>query len=117
MSTRDLIATTFDNEVKSLFSDNETLRRFVLDHERKNLCIDNISKEIRIAELGSVVDIKTSHVEFVAKEYAKTFSKMALKQAEEKSVSQMERSRRVKEAQDKEDIANMFSSTDSSVSL
>jgi len=117
MSTRDFIATTFNREVETLFESNEQIKRFILDHERKELCIDNIAKEIRIAELGSVFKVKTNHVEFVAKEYAKTFSRAALQAAEEKSVSEMEKIRRIKEAKDKEDVANMFGSTDSSVSL
>jgi len=117
MSTRELIETAFNKEVETLFAKNESMKRFILGHERKSLCIDNIDKEIRIAELGSVFTVKTSHVEFVAKEYAKTFSKAALNLEEEKAVSQMERLRRIKEAQDKADVLEMFGSTDSSVSL
>ena len=49
----------FDARVRKVFHTKPTILRFLLKHERKDLFIDNLQKEIRVAEfkLGNEFDL------------------------------------------------------------
>ena len=117
MDTRALLASEFDKEITSMFKEKTEIRNFLLNHERKDLCINNLVTEVRKSEINSAFKMNKEHVITIAKEYAKTFSSAALKYAEEQAVSSLERERRIRKAEEAEEVANMFNSEDHSESL
>lgn len=54
---REQIAKIFNDRIKKVFGEKQELLRFFLNHERKNLCIDNLVKEMRTAQymVGAVL--------------------------------------------------------------
>lgn len=54
---REQIAKIFDDRIRSVFKSKPELVRFFLNHERKNLALDNLVKEMRKAQymVGAVL--------------------------------------------------------------
>lgn len=110
--SREIIKAEFEAEVRELFKDRPHIQEFILNHERLSTCIDNLQAEIRKAEWMSAFRITRKHIEFTAREYARTFSKLAMQYAEEQALSQGERSMRIRKADEQKEIAAMFESVD-----
>ena len=117
MQARQIITEAFENQIKDMFKDKESIKTFILNHERKNLCIDNMVTEVKKTELGSAFNLERRHLELMGKEYAKTFSKAALDHAEQSTISQVEKQRRINKAQEREEVARMFQDEDRSESI
>lgn len=100
----------FNKEVTRLFSNNPSILKFVLEHERKDLCINNIVKEIKLAE--EVINISKEHLKMLTKDFAVMFAKAALKLKEEQILSDAERARQIKENADQEEYQKMLETDD-----
>lgn len=110
MTPKEIMTKAFDDRIDLLFKEkNSEIWRWLKNHERKNLCIENLCKEVFNEELlkGSK-RLDKEKLEFLGRSYADTFSNLALRKAEEDAVSQMERSRRIREAEEDAEFAKMF---------
>jgi hypothetical protein len=105
---REIIATAFDKEVKSLFSTNEEVRKHILNHERKNLCIDNITREIKEVEFRNAIKLDAPRIESLAKEFAKSFSKISLNYIEEKEKSDLQKRKERKDQEESDYFEQLF---------
>jgi len=114
---RSIILKSFDESLDEIFSKNQNILNFLKNHERKNTCIDNLVAETTKVELSGRYILKKEDIEFIGKEYARTFSQMALRFEEEKAVSKLERQRRIKEADDFKEVSEMIQEIDRSESL
>jgi len=89
--TKDEIQTVFDQELKdTLFTKPEVLK-FIIDHERKGLCLDNLHTQIRLAEFTTFPRKET--IFQLIKDFARTFAKVALDQKEQDLLSAAEKKR------------------------
>lgn len=78
MEIKEIVRTAFDKEIKRIFGEKPELYNFIMKHERKNLCIDNLEKEIRLTELTHPRLLRRDNIEFLGTSYAKTFAKLAI---------------------------------------
>lgn len=108
MDTRTILLTAFDNQIKETFKNKTEVKNWLLNHERKNTCIDNLMSEIKKTELKKAVLLNRETIEMLGKDYANSFSKISLRYQEEQAISAMERSRRLKDAEENEEIAKLF---------
>lgn len=78
---------------------NESIRNYLINHERKERVIDRVCDQIEQCE-RAVFSIKFDAYKYrtVIYECAKLFSDTALKHAEEKALSYAEKQRRIHEA-------------------
>ncbi len=95
---RSEIKKIFDARIAEKFRTLPEVRKFLLTHERKEICIDNLCEQIQICER------KLYSILFQAEDYKDTihtvadmFCERALKKAEEDSISANERIRRMNE--------------------
>lgn len=111
------ITAIFDQEVRRLFKDQPKVKEFILNHERKNLCIENLDVEIRKMQLVPTFTLLKNDFEFIVKSYAYTFAHAALKEVEERKMHYLEKQKKIDEAREFEEIKTMFESEDHSYSL
>ena len=105
---REIIATAFDKEVKVLFSTNEEIRKYILNHERKALCIDNITREMKEIEFKNAIKLDTPRIESLSKEFARSFSKISLNYVEEKSKSDLQKRQERKDQEESDYFDKLF---------
>ena len=108
------IAATFDKEVCRLFNQNLKVQKFILGHERKRLCLENLEKEIRLMMLNPNVNFDKEDFDYLVTSFAYTFSHAALRLKEEEALSFLEKEKRKKEAKEAQEIKDMFESEDHS---
>lgn len=92
MDTLTIITTSFDDEIRRIFATKSEMGNFLLRHERKKLCIENLMKEIRMMELGKAVTLDRDKIEYLGKEFAKTFAKICLLHEERKCMTSLQKS-------------------------
>ena len=78
------VTDSFDSRLKEIYKDHPETLKHLLTHERKNLCIENLMKEIRMIEFTNAVKLDGERIKEIGKMYAGTFAKIALGHAEEK---------------------------------
>jgi hypothetical protein len=109
MDAYQILKKSFDDEVDSLFKEKPAIHSYIKNHERKNLCIENIAKEVRLIELTRAIKLDRNRLEFLGKTYVKTFASIAIAHAEEnlKSESKKIQERRARdEAAEFEEMFN-----------
>lgn len=88
----------FDEFINETFKTNTAIRDFILNHERKNICIDNLTMHLKKIELTRPNYVGPGEVRLLAKDYARMFSRAALDHKEEQLLSEAERNRKISEA-------------------
>jgi len=92
------VARCFDSFLVSTFK-AESIRNYLLNHERKQVCIGKVCEQIRIAELSNLKGrFDLWRWRQVIEACAGIFANAALNHAEEKALTQAERTRRLDEA-------------------
>lgn len=104
MSLRNMVSEAFDNEIKRLYATRQPVKEFLLNHERKNLCIENLCKEIRVAEMSHAVNIKRETIDMLAQNFATSFARIALKHAEEKAMTQLQKDVAIRKADEEKEL-------------
>jgi len=95
----------FDSTLKKTFSSKPDILKFLINHERKYLVIDNLCYQIRLAELGkNKLDIDKYNM--LISDMARFFAQNALEYKKQQILSDNEKKRlieesdKLKEAQD-----------------
>lgn len=91
MSNQEIVTTAFNAEIERIFEPKEDIKTFLLGHERKKLCIENLLKEIRIIELGGAVKLDRDRIVGLSQDFARTFSKVALEYVERQRMTAMQK--------------------------
>ena len=92
------VARKFDALIRETFK-REEIRRFLLNHERKPVAIQNLCTQIRIAELSNIrKKFDLEQYNFVIKEVMKMFAQAALNHKEQMMLSHSEKARLTHEA-------------------
>ena len=94
------VTRVFDNYLISTFSNRPNICNFVLKHERKAGCIENLCKQIKGGEAAIGHRPMTSdRYRLMIRETAKMFAQACLQYAEEQALAKAERERRIREAE------------------
>jgi len=101
---KNILLESFDNRIKDVFEVKQpNVCKFLLNHERKNVCINNMLKLVTDAEKLS--PLKKEDVQYVARSYADTFSNAALTFEEQNAISEIERSRLIRKNDEQEEFS------------
>lgn len=94
--TRSEIEALFDSNIKEIFKEKDEIKRFLLNHERKPLCIASLCDQV------SGFDIfyrpRTKEVHSIIRDVAKMFAGQCLEHKEQELMSSAERARRIQKA-------------------
>jgi len=79
-------------ELDMLFKNkNEQLHKFLTNHERKQLLIKNLKKEIKLLELNPKIKLTEKHVIEICIDFARMFAKRAIAVKENEIKSDLSR--------------------------
>jgi hypothetical protein len=99
----------FDSYLIHTFK-NESVRNFLIRHERKNVCIQNLCYQIERCERQTYsIKFDANKYRMVIKEVAKMFAHAALESAMQRELSQAEKNRRIDESCRIQQIEEQFS--------
>lgn len=99
-----------DKAIKSIFSnediqksnkyenDHKAVIKFLLRHPNKKKMVENLCREMRLAELNPRIKVTDSLIEWTCTQTARVFARLALANQEKRLASELEKSRREKEA-------------------
>ena len=103
----EMIRTAFDNKINS-FAVSQDIKTYLLTHERKNLCIDNLVKEIKLIEFKGAVKLDKPRIEMLAGNFAQAFCKITLNHQEQKAKTSLQKSIERKEHEENEFFEKLF---------
>lgn len=93
------VESIFDGYIHRTFLEKPEIARFLLKHERKELCIQNLCEQIQGVERSRMsLTFTPSMYKKLIEDIARFFCQQALKQAEEQNLSSLEKLKRVTEA-------------------
>ncbi len=113
---RDIIKPAFEGEINALFKDKPEIRKFIFNHERKELCINNLVKEIRLVEL-TMVKLDRGRIQGLARDFARTFARLTLQRHKETNLTALQKRDIRKEKEEFDFFESLFEEKDSSESL
>lgn len=93
MTAIEMMEAAFNKKLDLILKDNEPVRNFVLNHPKRQLCLKNLSEQIFQIELSDNIKLDKKKIEDIGEQFALTFSKVALMDAEKKAVSDLENRR------------------------
>ena len=96
-----IIRQLFDDRIKSVFKIDPNIQRFLLNHERKNLCLERLAREIRTAELArpkNCTVFNIAKLRLCVATTADLFARAALENRKKELMSIMEMKRLEEEA-------------------
>jgi hypothetical protein len=113
---RQIIIDTFDNHLKKEFKEHPNVLKFLLNHERKQLCINNLIREFKIAEWSiQRYDLLTlNSLKMFTVDFANMFAKAALKLKEQNLMSEASKQHKMHQDQETQDYIK-FLNEDSDV--
>lgn len=88
----------FDKHLNEKFANKPDIAKFLVRHERKDVCIDELCTQIRLAELGLRRKMTTHSYDMLIKSTADLFAMAALNSKENELMSASERQRRLADA-------------------
>jgi hypothetical protein len=99
----------FDQFITDTFKAKPEVSRYLMNHERKNLCVDNLCEQIQIIERRRLkIVFDAAYYKRTIQDIARMFCNACLKHAEEKSLSSNERLRRIDEGNREADVKDML---------
>jgi len=105
-----IITEEFDLQLNELLKTNPEVLKFILNHERKHLCINNLVKEILHAENKIPRLITQETIQTISKDFAIMFAKTAIKLKAEQMLSETAIQQKLKEATDLEEYSKTLES-------
>ena len=108
MNSHEIIKATFKSFIMETFKTNEELRNYYLNHPRLTVAIDNLTKEIRIVELGGAVKLNKENIEDLSKEFCSAFCKISLAHHEQENETALSRSIKVQKHDENKMFEEMF---------
>ena len=108
LDTKTLIERAFNGELKRIFAPKNEVKQFLLKHPRKKICIENLVTEVRKAELSNAIKMDLPKLEFLGKSFAKTFAKLALNLKERELMTNLQKAKEQKMANEAEELKKFF---------
>lgn len=85
----------FNGAIRSKFAIKPEILKFLLNHPRKAMCLENLCREIQICEKRALkIGFNIDEYKMLIRDIAFLFAERALKLAEEQAISSIERIRR-----------------------
>lgn len=91
------IEQAFNDHLVLMFNEKPAVLKFIQNHERKTLCLENLMVAIDGVEANSPVILKKEHVLTLAQEYAHMFAKAALDYEEQQQMHYLEKKKIMEE--------------------
>lgn len=91
-----LISDRFDQKINELFSERPEIKRFILNHDRKQVCIENLNRELWKLENTSV-RTNINSLTLAIDSFAEMFARAALLSKEQELMSKTEQIRQERE--------------------
>ncbi len=89
----------FHSFIKEKFGAKPNVYTYLVNHERKDKCIDEITAQIRMAEISNIRHrLDLGRIQLMAEAGARMFCSAAIQHAEERALSGAERQRRIDNA-------------------
>ncbi len=95
---RRLVNIFFEAEIKKVFGERQTLIDFILKHERKERCIDNICAQVILSERSvkrHLMDLK--NFEIFVRDIARIFASTCIEHKHEELLSNLARQGKINE--------------------
>jgi len=105
-----IITEEFDLQLTTLLKDNPEVLQFILNHERKHLCIANLVREILHAENKVARLITKETIQTISKDFAIMFAKTAIRLKAEQLLSESAIQQKIKEAVELEEYTKTLDS-------
>ena len=100
---RRVITERFNKKVREIFGEKPEVMRFLMNHERKNVLIENLAAEINKLE-NSLVKTKVDSLNMVIDDFTVMFCRAALDTKETETRSYVESMRLEREAQAQKEL-------------
>ena len=95
---RDRIQTIFDNWIIDNLP-NRDVANYLVNHERKDLCLDEVVTQIKLAELSNIGSVFNARKhKLLIEESARMFCTLAVKHKEEAMLSEIDKKQRIFES-------------------
>lgn len=107
---RKFISDQFETKIKELFSDKPEVCRFLLNHERRGLVIENLNTEIGKLEYIQI-RLDLALLKSVINDFIVMFARAAIKKAEQDLLTYSERMRQEREYQAQQDLTKELEKT------
>lgn len=98
MNLIEYVTDQFEGQIKHDYKGFPERKKYILNHERKKVCINNLCNEITKWENQIDGDLRKEQIRTLAREYGKTFSKLVLRHRKESRMSSTEKSERIRKA-------------------
>lgn len=100
---RNMIDGLFELRVKTLLKDKEAACKFILNHERRHLCIDNLAREVLKTE-KSPVKLDGKHLAMIVNDFTNLFIQAAILCKEQELMNSSEKFRLIKQHQEEQEL-------------
>lgn len=103
----------FDAHLRKLFQEsNKEVLNFLLKHERKQLCLNNLCNQILVAEASSKVKVNIDSFQLLIEETAKLFANAAIDARIHELMTPAEKTRRQSEVSKLDEIKSVVVEVD-----
>ena len=92
-----LVEGAFDDEVDRLFKSKPDIHSFIKNHERRPKLMENLKSQVFETQLKNPKLLSQATLKAIGKEFAKTFSTLCIRYAEQQALSEAEKRRRIHE--------------------
>ena len=92
MDLKRMVSDAFNKELKQVYAEKHEVRKFLLEHPRKHVCLNNLVQEIKLMEMKTTIKLDRARIEMLGKTYAHTFSKLALNHKEQELQTDLQKS-------------------------
>lgn len=97
-----------DDYIRKAYAERDDLKNFLLNHERKHVCVSNLLREINMTALRNPKLLKSNdNIMIIISEFAKVFCQLAIKTKEVSEMSSLEKHFATREAERFEEVAKL----------
>jgi hypothetical protein len=100
----------FNNKIEEKFKDRFEIKKFFLNHERKDILFDNLIKEIKKADLN--FPLRSKYIDEIIDSFTLQFCRIALLNKEQQIISEVELNRIKKEKERQLDLMDKVANAD-----
>lgn len=92
------VETVFNTAIDKALKSKPEIHRFIYNHERKNMVIENLKKEIKVTEWKAAHLLNSQVINQIIEDVAKQFMERALEHKKQELMSQGEKDLLIKQA-------------------
>ena len=106
--TRDIIEAALNSFIDKNYQDKDGIKSFLLNHERKGVCISNLEKELKMVALRKPRLLKSNeNIRTIIESFTKTFCDLAIRHKDISDMTDSQRCQYIRDAEKAEEIKMM----------